>query len=150
MRAGAAEFPVILGHEDFTGMRVTAEIFAVLQPRPWQRKDCIIEDSGGQLEIIAKENKGTHGLKTNTVSCFYALILQALRVRDHKASLIMLGLGHEAQHSVDGLKLPSRVMLLQLSLDFDINHWRWTDHIHQGKVHAQRHPSFKAEPEPPT
>ena len=105
---------------------------------------CIIGDSGGQLEIIAKENKVTHGLKTNTASCFYALILQALRIRDHKASLIMLGLGHEAQHSVDGLKLPSQVMLLQLSLDFEINHWRWTDHIHQGKVHAQRHPVIRS------
>jgi len=45
---------------------------------------------GGQLEKISKENGVTHGLKTNTESWFYALILQALSVCEHKTPLMTL------------------------------------------------------------
>jgi len=81
---------------------------------------------GGQLEIVAKENKVTCGLKTNTESCFYVLILQALSVQDHKASLTMLCLHHDAQHSVGGL---TPVVKDVIATVFDIDCWQWTDQL---------------------
>ena len=48
-----------------------------------------------------------------------------------KASLTTPGLRHDAQHSADVLGLQLQGMLLQLSLDFDIDHWQWTDQLNQ-------------------
>ena len=81
---------------------------------------------GGQLEIITKENKVTCGLKMNTESCFYALILQALSVRDHKASLTTLCLRHDAQHSVGGLTPVARDVVANV---FDLDRWHRTDQL---------------------
>lgn len=81
---------------------------------------------GGQLKIIAKENKVTRGLKTNTESRFYALILQALSVRDHKAPLTTLCLRHDAQHSVGGLTPVAKDVVKTV---FDIDRWQRTDQL---------------------
>lgn len=86
---------------------------------------------GGQLEIITRENKVTCGLKTNTESCFYVLILQALSVWDHKALLTTLcplklqGMSSQLSlTSIAGIRLtrfmsanPSWTLLVTLKLE---------------------------------
>ncbi|KIK00940.1 hypothetical protein K443DRAFT_132504 [Laccaria amethystina LaAM-08-1] len=176
MIAEVAEFPVVLGVEELTGIRATADnlcdvatkalakksvdpksIIAVCTDNPtpmvafcrkWTNeypwilyptiKKTVTSNSrivsffnashywGGQLEIVAKENKVTHGLKTNTESRFYVLILQALNIRDHKASLTTLCLRHDAQHSVGGLTPVARDVVTTV---FDINRWQRTDQL---------------------
>ena len=89
------------------------------------------------------------GSKTNTKSCFYALIFQVLSVRDHKASLTTLDLRHDALgHSVDGLGLQLGGILLQLSLHSDIDHWQLgTDQlnrIHKSLVDKARDATLAA------
>lgn len=81
---------------------------------------------GGQLTDVARENGVTRGLKTNTDSRFYALILQALSVRDHKAPLTTLCLRHNAQHSVGGLTPVAKDVVTTV---FDIDRWQRTDQL---------------------
>ena len=71
---------------------------------------------GGQLEKICKENGVTRGLKTNTESRFYALILQALSVREHKTSLMTLCVRDDAQQSQTHPTLENSTMLIKFHL----------------------------------
>ncbi|KAF9012648.1 hypothetical protein BDQ17DRAFT_1387295 [Cyathus striatus] len=58
---------------------------------------------GGQLEQLAQENNIMHGLKKNTESRFYAVILQALSIQEHKKVLYELCSCDEAQRTIGGL-----------------------------------------------
>jgi len=55
---------------------------------------------GGQLDLAATKKGVTRGLKTNTESRFYALILQALSVKEHKSALTER---EDAQRAMGGL-----------------------------------------------
>ena len=81
---------------------------------------------GGQLEKICKENGVTRGLKTNTESRFYALILQALSVREHKTSLMTLCVRDDAQQSQGGLTAVAKDVLATV---FDVQWWKLTDQL---------------------
>jgi hypothetical protein len=58
---------------------------------------------GGQLQDLARKQGLQRGLKTNTESRFYSLILQGLSIQEHKLSLTQLCLQDDAQRSVRGL-----------------------------------------------
>ena len=81
---------------------------------------------GGQLEKISKETGITHGLKPNTESQFYALILQALSVCEHKTPLMTLCVGDDAQSSEGGLTAVSKDVLATV---FDVQQWQLTDQL---------------------
>jgi hypothetical protein len=78
---------------------------------------------GGQLDEIASGKGVTRGLKTNTESRFYALILQALSVKDHRASLIEFCSRDGAQRTIGGLTPVNKDVI---STVFDLAHWRMT------------------------
>ena len=81
---------------------------------------------GGQLEAVASSKGLTWGLKTNTESCFYALILQALSIKEHKAALMELCSRDMAQQKINGLT-PVNEDVVQTV--FDLLRWRLTDQI---------------------
>lgn len=81
---------------------------------------------GGQLEVVAKDKGVTRGLKTNTESRFYALILQALSVKEHKAALLELCGRDGAQCSIGGLTPVNRDVLATV---FDLHRWHLTDQL---------------------
>ncbi|EDR12208.1 uncharacterized protein LACBIDRAFT_311349 [Laccaria bicolor S238N-H82] len=81
---------------------------------------------GGQLEKICKENGVTCGLKTNTESRFYALILQALSVHEHKISLMTLCVRDDEQQSQGSLTAVSKDVLATI---FDVQRWQLTDQL---------------------
>ena len=58
---------------------------------------------GGQLGEIASSKGVSCGLKTNTESQFYALILQALSIDNHKAALMELCSCDRVQRKINGL-----------------------------------------------
>ncbi|KAF8154042.1 hypothetical protein B0H34DRAFT_799945 [Crassisporium funariophilum] len=81
---------------------------------------------GGQLEEVASSKGVNRGLKTNTESRFYALILQALSVKDYKASLMEI-CGHDgAQRKINGLTPVNADVVATV---FDLARWRMTDQI---------------------
>jgi hypothetical protein len=81
---------------------------------------------GGQLDDVTKPKKITHALKTNMESCFYALILQAMSVHEHKAALMELCMCDDAQRSVHGLTPVAKDVVATV---FDINCWCLTDQL---------------------
>lgn len=81
---------------------------------------------GGQLEEVAISKGVTRGLKTNTESRFYALILQALSVTDHKAALMELCTRDAAQRKVNGLT-PVNEDVVQTV--FNLSRWKLTDQL---------------------
>jgi hypothetical protein len=83
---------------------------------------------GGQLDEIASSKGVNCGLKTNTESRFYALILQALSVKDHKAALMELCSRDGAQHKINGLTPVNEDIVTTV---FDLTRWRMTDQIIQ-------------------
>ena len=81
---------------------------------------------GGQLQLVATNKGVTRGLKTNTESRFYALILQALGVRDHRSSLLELCNRPDATHSVNGLTPVNKDVITTI---FDLERWNLTDQL---------------------
>lgn len=81
---------------------------------------------GGQLEMCAQDKGVTRGLKTNTESHFYSLILQALSVKEHKSALMELCGRDGAQRSIGGLTPVNRDVLATV---FDLQHWQLTDQL---------------------
>ena len=71
---------------------------------------------GGQLDDVAKNKKITRALKTNTESRFYALVLQAMSVREHKPALTELCMRDDAQRSVRGLTPVAKDVVAQCSI----------------------------------
>ena len=81
---------------------------------------------GGQLDDVAKTKKITHALKTNTESHFYALVLQAMSVCEHKAALMELCMCDNAQRSVRGLTPVAKDVVAMV---FNIDRWCLTDQL---------------------
>ena len=81
---------------------------------------------GGQLEAVASSKEVTWGLKTNTESHFYAPILQALSIKEHKAALMELCSRDMAQRKINGLT-PVNEDVVQTV--FDLLRWKLTDQI---------------------
>ena len=81
---------------------------------------------GGQLKEVASSKGVNRGLKTNTESRFYALILQALSIKDHKAVLMVLCSRDGAQRKINGLTLVNEDVVATV---FDLLCWRMTDQI---------------------
>ena len=81
---------------------------------------------GGQLESIAESKKVTRKLKTNTESRFYALILQALSVREHRQALYELCSREDAQRMIHGLTPIARDVVRTV---FDVERWNLTDQL---------------------
>ncbi|KAF8973343.1 ribonuclease H-like domain-containing protein [Flammula alnicola] len=81
---------------------------------------------GGQLDEVAAGKGITRRLKTNTESRFYALILQALSVKDHKAALVELCSRDGAQRAVNGLSPVNKDVV---STVFDLSRWQLTDQL---------------------
>ena len=81
---------------------------------------------GGQLEIVAESKKVTRKLKTNTESRFYALILQALSVREHRQALYELCSREDAQRMIRGLTPIARDVVGTV---FDVERWNLTDQL---------------------
>ncbi|KJA25135.1 hypothetical protein HYPSUDRAFT_183073 [Hypholoma sublateritium FD-334 SS-4] len=194
MLAEVGEYPVVLGLEELTGVRATADNLIALSERaiikkeitienviavctdnpttmqafrrkwailhPWiimlacfmhgintilgkitsfpPIKDAISKNSrivtffnsshywGGQLEMCAQDKGVTRGLKTNTESRFYSLILQALSVQEHKSALMELCGRDGAQRSIGGLTPVNRDVVATV---FDLQRWRLTDQL---------------------
>jgi hypothetical protein len=81
---------------------------------------------GGQLDEVAKSKKVDRALKTNTESRFYALVLQAMSVREHKAALTELCMRDDAQRSLCELTPVSKDVVATV---FDLEHWALTDQL---------------------
>jgi len=81
---------------------------------------------GGQLEEVASSKGVNRGLKTDTESRFYALILQALSVNDYKVSLMELCSRDGAQRKINGLTPVNEEVVASV---FDLARWKMTDQI---------------------
>lgn len=81
---------------------------------------------GSQLDEVAKLKKINRALKTSTESCFYALVLQAMSVREHKATLTEVCMRDDTQRSIRGLTLVAKDVIATV---FDIERWNLMDQL---------------------
>ncbi|KAF9455219.1 hypothetical protein BDZ94DRAFT_1147565, partial [Collybia nuda] len=81
---------------------------------------------GGQLQNKAKAHNITRKLKTNTESRFYALVLQAMSIREHRTALTEICNLENAQRSIGGLSPVARDVVMTV---FDLSRWDYTDQL---------------------
>ncbi|KAF8998144.1 hypothetical protein BDQ17DRAFT_1428634 [Cyathus striatus] len=76
---------------------------------------------GGQLEELAKEHNITRGLKKNVETQFYAVILQAISIQEHKQILFKICSHDDAQCSICGLSPIKRDVIESV---MELDHWQ--------------------------
>ncbi|KAF9531576.1 hypothetical protein CPB83DRAFT_833272 [Crepidotus variabilis] len=81
---------------------------------------------GGQLEIAADSRGIKQTLKTLTESRFYALVLLALSVREHRAALTEICNRDDAKRSIHGLSSVNKDVITTV---FDLQRWDLTDQL---------------------
>ncbi|TFY74736.1 hypothetical protein EWM64_g9276 [Hericium alpestre] len=81
---------------------------------------------GGQLKEKAASMGIKRGLKTNTETRFYALILQALSVQEHRRALADICLHDDAMRSINGMSPVRREVI---TIVMDPQHWTYNDQL---------------------